>query len=237
MNKKAVENKASRTLLKLERLQGPPRINKVNQYEIVFSFMVRLFIQFIQLWKRSEFVYLTSLAIKSVNKDICLLIKIPSPKLHNAPCVCVCVCGGGAPCDRLRKRDKKKNGRGVVCLFSCGNSGKTSVRWNGMKKKWAWMLQWWTWCQADHIWELCQGAPAPTLIDRWGRGPRLAWLLSCWCWSSSSSLNTACRHQHLAAWWESMRLVNRGVAGAIVSCLESSASHLFSCYSLPALLL
>lgn len=51
------------------------------------------------------------------------------------------------------------------------------------------------------------------------------------------SLNTAQRHQQLALWWESMRLVNRGVAGVIISCLESNVSHLFSSYSLPALLL
>ena len=41
------ENKAFRTLLKLETLQGRPDINKVKQYEIMLSFKVSLFIQFV----------------------------------------------------------------------------------------------------------------------------------------------------------------------------------------------
>ena len=41
-----------------ERWQGPPHINKVKQYEIVFSFKVSLFIHFIHSWTQREFVYL-----------------------------------------------------------------------------------------------------------------------------------------------------------------------------------
>ena len=43
------ENKIPRTgsCLKLERWQGPPHINKVKQYETVWSFKIILFIQFI----------------------------------------------------------------------------------------------------------------------------------------------------------------------------------------------
>ena len=66
--------------MKLERWQGPPRISKVKQYEIVCLF--------IQPGKQIGFVYLVCLGIKKVNEvneELSLLIKKKSPKLHNAP--------------------------------------------------------------------------------------------------------------------------------------------------------
>ena len=72
--------------LKLERWQGPPNINKVKQYEIVLSFKVSLYNQFIHSWKWRQFVYLVCLGIKeSVSEDRSLIITISSPKLRCAP--------------------------------------------------------------------------------------------------------------------------------------------------------
>ena len=63
-------------------------MNKVKKQEIALPLEVRVFIQFIQLWKWSELVYLVCLGIKkSVNEDLSLLINISYPKLKSAPLI------------------------------------------------------------------------------------------------------------------------------------------------------
>ena len=67
------ENKVPDHCLKREKWQGPPHVNKVKQYDIVLSFNVSLFIQFIQSWKQREFVYLVCLGINNQSMKIFVL--------------------------------------------------------------------------------------------------------------------------------------------------------------------
>ena len=47
-------------LYEARTVAGSANINKVKQCEIVLSFKLSLFIQFIQSWKQREFVYFSS---------------------------------------------------------------------------------------------------------------------------------------------------------------------------------
>ena len=51
------ENKFTKTLFETKRWQGPPHMSKVEQYEIVLSYAVSVFIQFIQSWKQRKCIY------------------------------------------------------------------------------------------------------------------------------------------------------------------------------------
>ena len=74
------ETKVPRTLCEARKVAGSSTL--VKQYEIVLSFKISLFIQFIQSWVISmkEILLWVNLSI---------LIKMTSPKLHTAPLMCV----------------------------------------------------------------------------------------------------------------------------------------------------
>ena len=54
LNKQGIENPGPLNIFwSQKRWQGPPNVNKVNQHEIVLSFKVSLFIQFMLSWKQT----------------------------------------------------------------------------------------------------------------------------------------------------------------------------------------
>ena len=82
------ENKVSRTLLGLERWQGPPRINKVKQYEIVLSpgWSVKQSNFWLKLLPQNDIIYILSNLQWYQNQD-----KLQILIIFFSVFVCVCV--------------------------------------------------------------------------------------------------------------------------------------------------